>query len=100
MTFENEGPLALNLKPTGQHIVISMYQGLTVLLHAQLHISGDPSTHFCHAADDARAMDFTNNSLNAMDPDTTDHEATDPDATDAEILEYLSSLVASSPEQG
>ena len=53
-----------------------------------------------HAADDARAMDFTNNSLNAMDPDTTDHEATDPEATDAEILEYLSSLVASNLEQG
>ena len=35
-----------------------------------------------------------------MDPDTTDHEATDPDATDAEILEYLSSLVASNLEQG
>ena len=77
-----------------------MYWGLTVLLHAQLHLSGDPSTDFGHTADDARAnaseaMVFANaadNSLNATDPDTADHEAFDPDTTNttnSDLLEYF-----------
>ena len=74
-------------------------------------ISGDPSTDFGHAADDARAnaseaMVFANaadNSLNTTDRDTTNHEAFDPDtadATDADILEYFNILMASNPEHG
>ena len=39
-----------------------------------------------------------NSSVSATDPVTADHEATK--ATDADILEYLSRLTASNPEQG
>ena len=72
---------------------------------------GNQITVFGHALGDAsanagEAMDFANtadNSVSATDPVTADHEAANPeaaDATDADILEYLSRLVASNQEQG
>ena len=86
-----------------------------MVLYARLHMSDTPCgnqiTVFGHALGDAsanagEAMDFANtadNSVSATDPVTADHEATDPEAanaTDADILEYLSRLVASNQEQG